>query len=118
MIVFANSSVTIFSYIPPRVAGTVGAVFNSPLQLGSAVGLAADSSLGNPIDQNTTSKLPVSRWSLEAFKGRAAFYWFLLAILFAVSLTVIVFFKVDVLVHAEPKSTEKVYVEAVPSERQ
>jgi MFS family permease len=129
MIVFANSSIAIFSYTPPHVAGTVGAVFNSALQLGSAVGLAAVSSLSNSIDQNTTFELPLTQWSQhldqitstmwkEAFKGRAASYWFLLAILLVVSLAVVVFFKVDVPVHEEPKPAEKIDVEAVASEKQ
>jgi len=128
MILFANSSIAIFHYTPPHVAGTVGAVFNSALQLGSAVGLAAVSSLSNSIDQQTTLVPPISQWSQqldqitsamwkEAFKGRAASYWFLLAILLVVALAVIIFFKVDAPVHEEPKPAEKVDVEAVPSEK-
>jgi len=127
MIIFANSSIAIFSYTPPHVAGTVGAVFNSALQLGSAVGLAAVSSLSNSIDEKTTFELPITQWSQhldqvtpamwrEAFKGRAASYWFLLAILIIVAVAVVALFKVDVPVH-EPKPAEKVDVEAVASEK-
>ncbi|KIM33566.1 hypothetical protein M408DRAFT_61189 [Serendipita vermifera MAFF 305830] len=128
MIIFANSSIAIFSYTPPHVAGTVGAVFNSALQLGSAVGLAAVSSLTTSIDEKTTFEIPLSQWSQnldqitssmwkEAYKGRAASYWFLLAILLVLTIAVVVFFKVDVPVHEEPKPAEKVDVEATPTEK-
>lgn len=45
MTVLTNSNVAIFMNTPPEIAGIVGAVFNSALQLGSAVGLAAISAI-------------------------------------------------------------------------
>jgi MFS family permease len=106
-IIYSNSSIAIFSYTPPSVAGTVGAVFNCALQLGSAVGLAAVSSITNSVDNKLQFDLPTTEWSQhldevtnsmwkQAYKGRAASYWFLLGILFVSTLAVIVFFKTDV----------------------
>ena len=123
MIIFANSSIAIFSYTPPHVAGTVGAVFNSALQLGSAVGLAAVSSLTTSIDAKSSFEPPLTEWSQhldqitssmwkDAYKGRSSAYWFLLGILLLLATAVILFFKVDLPVHEE-KPVEKTDIEAV-----
>ncbi|KIM21453.1 hypothetical protein M408DRAFT_333472 [Serendipita vermifera MAFF 305830] len=106
VIIYSNSSIAIFSYTPPSVAGTVGAVFNCALQLGSAVGLAAVSSITASVDGKTpTMNPPVSEfvhhlddiikdmWK-DAFKGRAASFWFVLAVLGVLLVCVIVFFRV------------------------
>jgi hypothetical protein len=126
MIVFANSSIAIFSYTPPSVAGTVGAVFNCALQLGSAVGLAAVSSIQTSVDVKNAASLSVpleefsqhlgeisqSTWR-TAYQGRAASFWFLLGILVLEVIAVVVFFKVDMPIHdEEPKVSEKTDVEA------
>jgi MFS family permease len=126
MILFANSSIAIFSYTPPAVAGTVGAVFNSALQLGSAVGLAAVSSITNSLDEKTAESLtpPLGTWAADlsavpqemwkrAFEGRAASFWFLLAILGIETIAVIVFFKVDLPVHEDETKDVKRDLEAV-----
>jgi len=124
MIVYANSSIAIFSYTPPRVAGTVGAVFNSALQLGSAVGLAAVSSLTTSVDAQTSLEPPLAEWSQlldqitpsmwkAAYKGRSSAYWFVLGILLLLAIAVLVFFEVDLPVQEE-KPAEKTDIEAVP----
>ncbi|KAG8766136.1 hypothetical protein FRC16_007762, partial [Serendipita sp. 398] len=85
MVVYANSSIAIFHYTPPSVAGTVGAVFNCALQLGSAVGLAAVSSITTSVDEKSHLEIPITEfpsrlheiskglWK-QAYKGRAASY--------------------------------------------
>lgn len=107
MIVLANSSIAIFSYTPPSIAGTVGAIFNCALQLGAAIGLAAVSSImasvdarNPPMDPPVTNfswhldDIPKSMWKM-AFQGRAASFSFLLAIFGVQFVNVLVFFKVD-----------------------
>ncbi|KIM20680.1 hypothetical protein M408DRAFT_333858 [Serendipita vermifera MAFF 305830] len=107
VIIYSNSSIAIFSYTPPSVAGTIGAVFNCALQLGSAVGLAAVPSITASVDGKTPPmNPPVSElihhldeitkdmWK-DAFKGRAASFWFVLAVLGVLFVCVVVFFKVD-----------------------
>ena len=112
MIVYANSSIAIFSYTPPSVAGTVGAVFNCALQLGSAVGLAAVSSISTSVDEKARLEIPVTQFKdrlgeisdamwKEAFKGRAASYWFLLGILALEFVAVIFVFKMNVPNHED-----------------
>jgi hypothetical protein len=129
MVVFLNSSIALFSYTPPAVAGTVGAVFNCALQLGSAVGLAAVSGISSSIDEKRTFTPPVTEWSgvlnqitksmwKEAFKGRSDAFWFLLAVLGVEAIAVVVFFKVNIPNHDEHESQrEKVDEEAGMSER-
>ncbi|KAG8839989.1 hypothetical protein FRB91_006637 [Serendipita sp. 411] len=118
MVVYANSSIAIFHYTPPSVAGTVGAVFNCALQLGSAVGLAAVSSITTSVDEKSHLEIPITEfpsrlheiskglWK-QAYKGRAASYWFLLAILGVEALCVLVFFKVDLPNQSHHGSEEK-----------
>ena len=55
------------------MAGTVGAIFNGALQLGSAVGIAAVSS----IEQSVEAK----NGDPSGYAGRAAAFWFLLGII-------------------------------------
>jgi predicted MFS family arabinose efflux permease len=129
MMIYANSSIAIFSYTPPEVAGTVGAVFNCALQLGSAVGLAAVSSIATSVDDKNAHNLsiPVTEWShrlneisdsmwKEGFKGRAASFWFVLGILVLEAIAVLIFFKVDMPIHEEEKEgvSDKTDVEAAP----
>jgi hypothetical protein len=59
IVVFLNSSITLFSYTPLEVAAMIGAVFNCALQLGSAAGLAVVSSISNSIDEKRTFTPPV-----------------------------------------------------------
>ncbi|KIM21443.1 hypothetical protein M408DRAFT_333459 [Serendipita vermifera MAFF 305830] len=127
MIVYANSSIAIFSYTPPSVAGTVGAVFNCALQLGSAVGLAAVSSITTSVDSKTPplnppltefphrlDEITKDTWK-AAFQGRAASFWFLLGVLSVLLVCVIVFFKVDIPEHHEEEEEKKKDdVEAAP----
>ena len=129
MIVYANSSIAIFSYTPPSVAGTVGAVFNCALQLGSTVGLAAVASITTSIDsksppmdppvtefRNHLDQITKDMWR-TAFKGRAVSFWFLVALLGVQLVCVIAFFQVDLPEGRDrEEEEEKVDVEA-PSEK-
>lgn len=53
------------------MAGTVGALFNGGLQLGSAVGLAIATSI--------QSSVSLQHGDINSFTGRAAAYWFIFA---------------------------------------
>lgn len=54
------------------MAGMVGAIFNGALQVGSAVGLAAFSSIQTSVEATHASS--------EGHNGRTAAFWFLLGI--------------------------------------
>ncbi|KAG8827583.1 hypothetical protein FRC17_007795 [Serendipita sp. 399] len=108
-VVYSNSLIALSAYVPASVTGTATAIFNSALQLGSAVGLAAVSSITTSIDERNASRLevPVTEWSHQldkittsmwksAFQGRAASYWFLLALVILVSIAVVFLFESDV----------------------
>lgn len=88
------------------MAGTVGAIFNGALQLGSAVGIAAVSSIETSIEQKLNSK--------TVYTGRAAAFWFLLGIIGVEIISVLVFYKVEVEHRGERADEESSVGEKVP----
>lgn len=67
------------------MTGVVGAIFNAALQLGSAVGIAAVTSIQASVD--TRHGGPVT------YRGRRAGLWFVLAVVCAIALAIFVFFR-------------------------
>lgn len=63
----------------------VGAIFNSGLQLGSAIGLAVDSSIETSIEEN--------HGGFTTYDGRAAAFWWLLAAVVVQALAVLIFYR-------------------------
>lgn len=68
------------------MAGTVGAIFNSALQLGSAVGIAIITSI-----QTSVQDKDAPDGALK-YKGRAAAFWFLLAVVCVELIALVVFY--------------------------
>ena len=101
-------SIAIFASTPSSAAGTVGAIFNSALQLGSAIGLAAITSIQTSIDGDgvhaVSAPLPTTQteWR-HAYRGRAAAYWFVFAVVVLETLAVLLFFRS----HAIPSDEER-----------
>ncbi|EUC54872.1 MFS general substrate transporter [Rhizoctonia solani AG-3 Rhs1AP] len=87
-IAFVLTSINIFHTTPARYAGTVGAVFNSALQLGSAIGTSATTSIQASVDMQN-----VGKEGLTGFEGRSAALWFLLAWVGLEMIGVAVFFQ-------------------------
>jgi hypothetical protein len=79
-------SINIFRTTPSRYAGTVGAVFNAALQLGSAIGTSATTSIQASVDARSAGED-------AGFKGRSAALWFLVAWVGLEIIGVAVFFK-------------------------
>ncbi|KAG8772074.1 hypothetical protein FRC12_003256 [Ceratobasidium sp. 428] len=84
--VFVLTNIHLFRTTPPRYAGVVGAVFNSALQLGCAVGTAATTSIQASVDARNPH-------DETAFKGRAAALWCLVAVVGLEMIGVAIFFK-------------------------
>jgi MFS family permease len=84
-LLFSNANIAMFRTTPPTLAGTVGAVFNSALQLGSAVGLACLTSIQTSVESK--------HGGFEAYNGRAAAFWFLLACVVVVDVSMFIFLK-------------------------
>jgi hypothetical protein len=72
------------------MAGAVGAIFNSALQVGSAVGLAAVASIQISVDKKLVN--PEKAAYHDFFKGRQASFWFLLALVIVELISVTVFY--------------------------
>lgn len=81
------TSIAIFRTSPASMAGTVGAIFNAALQLGAAVGIAAVGQIESSQD--------AKKGKPDSYAGRAAAFWFLLAIVAIEWLALLVFYHVD-----------------------
>ena len=88
MATYTHTNIAIFRGVPPTQAGTVGAIFNGALQLGSAVGIAVVGSITSSVDARTGGG------GERRFEGRAAAYWFLFAIVVVEWIALLVFYKV------------------------
>ncbi|GJE88722.1 MFS general substrate transporter [Phanerochaete sordida] len=118
MLAYTHANIAIFEATPARVAGTVGALFNGALQLGSAVGVAAVTSIETSVER--------AHGGFTGYAGRAAAWWFLVGIVALEAVAVAVFYRTGLApaeVAAETdvceKPAQKVSAEPVtPSETQ
>ncbi|KAG0708281.1 MFS general substrate transporter [Suillus ampliporus] len=87
MLTNISANIAIFRTTPPSMAGTVGAMFNCGLQLGSAVGLAAVSSIQASVQEKNGGP--------SNYKGQSSGFWFMLACIGVAALAVLVFYRAD-----------------------
>ncbi|KIM87717.1 hypothetical protein PILCRDRAFT_258683 [Piloderma croceum F 1598] len=85
MLCYTHTNIAIFQTTPSSMAGTVGAMFNGALQLGSAMGLAAVTSIETSVEE--------VHGGFREYHGRAAMFWFLLGIFAMLTLGVLVFYR-------------------------
>ncbi len=78
-------SIAIFRTSPTSMAGTVGAIFNGALQLGSAIGISAVGSIETSVEARNGGS--------QSYAGRAAAFWFLLAIVGIEWVALLVFYR-------------------------
>ena len=69
------------------MAGTVGAIFNGALQLGSAVGISAVGSIESSVEEKQGGP--------AGYAGRAASFWFLLGIGAVEFIAMLVFYRIS-----------------------
>ncbi|KAG1744988.1 major facilitator superfamily domain-containing protein [Suillus paluster] len=72
MLTYTHTNIAIFQAAPSSMAGTVGAIFNGALQFGSAIGLAAVSSIETSVE--------ATHGGSHEYGGRAATFWFLVGV--------------------------------------
>lgn len=87
MLTHIGYSIAIFETTPSSMAGTVGAIFNGALQLGSAVGIAAISSIETSVER--------THGGSESYSGRAAAWWFLVGVVAVEAIAVAMFYRTD-----------------------
>ncbi|KXN91299.1 hypothetical protein AN958_01273 [Leucoagaricus sp. SymC.cos] len=83
-LVFSSTNITIFRVTPPEMAGTVGAVYNAGLQLSTAMGIPIITAIQVGVNAGRTD---------DTFKGRAAGFWYVLALVAVQALAVVVFYQ-------------------------
>ncbi|EJD50836.1 MFS general substrate transporter [Auricularia subglabra TFB-10046 SS5] len=83
-LLFVTANVAIFHNTPDEISGTVGAIFNSALQLGSAVGSAIVQSLMSGVSASHPE---------DEYAGRAAAFWFLFALMVVEAGAVLIFYR-------------------------
>jgi MFS family permease len=106
MLSYTHTNIAIFRAAPARMAGTVGAIYNGALQLGSAVGIAAASSVESSVERRSPR-------GFEGYEGRAAAFWFLLGVVSLEALSVLVFYRRE----GRPVEDEETRVKSVESDR-
>ncbi|KAI9059413.1 MFS general substrate transporter [Trametes sanguinea] len=85
MLTYTHTNIAIFRTTPASMAGTVGAIFNGALQLGSAVGISAVGSIESSVE--------ATHGGPQSYAGRQAAFWFLLAIVSVELLSMLVFYR-------------------------
>ncbi|KZP08424.1 MFS general substrate transporter [Athelia psychrophila] len=86
-LMYTHTNIAIFKATPPAVAGTIGAIFNGALQLGSAIGLAACSSIETSVE--------ATHGGFDKYYGRAAVFYFFMGVIGVQALGVLVFYRVQ-----------------------
>lgn len=92
MTVYSSTNIAIFRNAPPRIAGTVGAVFNAALQLGGAIGVAVFTSIQTSVDKKKSHGLSETG-VYTGYSGRAAAWWFIVALVVLTTVAIAVFYK-------------------------
>ena len=80
-------SIAIFRTSPASMAGTVGAILNGAIQLGSAVGISLVSSIESSIEDKDGGP--------AQYTGRAASFWFLLGVVVVELIAMLVFYRIS-----------------------
>ncbi|EGN92835.1 hypothetical protein SERLA73DRAFT_156771 [Serpula lacrymans var. lacrymans S7.3] len=85
-LVFSCTNIVIFRSAPAEEAGTVGAIFNSSLQLGTAIGVPIISAIQSNIQNHSGA-------ADNDFKGQQFAFWFLLGLEGVEILATLVFYR-------------------------
>lgn len=87
MLTNISANIAMFRATPPSTAGTVGAIFNCGLQLGSAIGLAAVGSIQASVQNRNGGP--------SNYEGQAAGFWFMLVCICIAAIAILVFYRTD-----------------------
>ncbi|KAH7923213.1 MFS general substrate transporter [Leucogyrophana mollusca] len=103
MLTYTHTNIAIFQAAPSSMAGTVGAVFNGALQFGSAIGLAAISSIETSVE--------ATHGGPDEYAGRAAAFWFILGLVCLEFISVFWFYQRGTDHQPQPKHNDSLYDE-------
>ncbi|KZP24584.1 MFS general substrate transporter [Athelia psychrophila] len=84
-LMYTHINIAIFKATPPEMAGTIGAIFNGTLQLGSAIGLAAVSSIETSVE--------ATHGGFTKYYGRAAVFYLFIGVIIVQALGLLIFYR-------------------------
>ncbi|KAI0740199.1 MFS general substrate transporter [Earliella scabrosa] len=97
MLMYTHTNIAIFRTSPPSMAGTVGAIYNGALQLGSAIGISAVGSIEASVS---------ATHGRQSYAGRAAAFWFLTGLVGVEAIALLVFYRIDKEGSVQPDAVE------------
>ncbi|KAI0919870.1 hypothetical protein AcV5_001822 [Taiwanofungus camphoratus] len=103
MLTYTHTNIAIFRTSPASMAGTVGAIFNGALQLGSAVGIAVIGSIETSVQK--------THGGPDNYAGYAAAFWFLLGVVGLEFIAMLVFYRTKTEDAVEDKTVEQKVVD-------
>lgn len=92
MLVYTSASIAIFMNTPPDIAGIVGGIFNSALQLGIAIGVSAFGSIAASVESKRARK---GQADPSDYHGAQAVFWFVIACLVLWMVCLLLFYRVE-----------------------
>ncbi|TBU27124.1 MFS general substrate transporter [Dichomitus squalens] len=87
VLIYTHTNMAFYYTSPSSMAGTVGAIFNVALQLGSALGISVVGSIKSSVEN--------THGGPSSYAGCAAAYWFLLGIVGVEFVGLLVFYRTD-----------------------
>ncbi|KAF9221119.1 MFS general substrate transporter [Gyrodon lividus] len=101
MLTYTHTNIAIFQAAPASMSGTVGAIFNGALEFGSAIGLAAVSSIETSFE--------ATHGGPDEYYGRSMAFWFLLGVVVLEIISVSCFYQRNTDHLPQPKFNDPVY---------
>ncbi|KAH7886610.1 major facilitator superfamily domain-containing protein [Phlebopus sp. FC_14] len=110
MLTYTHTNIAIFQAAPASMAGTVGAIFNGALQFGSAIGLAAVSSIETSVE--------ATHGGPTEYQGRSASFWFVLGIVCLEIISISCFYQRKMDHQPQPKFDDPLYDDSAMSSKE
>jgi nitrate/nitrite transporter NarK len=114
MFAYTHNNIAIFRTAPASMSGVIGALFNGALQLGSALGIAAITSIQTSVEVRAPGGYEEG---FKGFEGRRAAFYFLLAVVAVEVVAVAVFYRLSKVMSVDVENVNEQKRESVVNEK-